>query len=605
MKVNLLFLFLAIFAIPSAFAQEAEEDNDSLVVKTAKNTYRLNFQSADLNQVGGFQNYRIWGVHHLPFARSGNLGLAAHRLSVAAQDWNINHNLGAYQTYVLNEDSMKFYQVSQPVTQLIYVNGAEEEQRFVAFHTQNLGEGLNISFQYDRMTSTGFFLRQLTNHTRFYVNYNLHSRNKRFHSKGYYAISNLKSQENGGVFLSDEESEEDNTVLLDINLFDAQNRSRSQVLGLSNQYDLIRIDSNYTLFNFYHKFNYLRSYRNYDHDLTNSNQNFYRKNFFDPTLAADSAFVDELSNEVGVQLFNHRLLGGLRQSSFNYFQNYLIDQNLNSSFFLAQYNDTLLGQHIYGYFEKGLSGFHRDEFELQAKVDFQQIKTFKFSAEASITQKQPDYFLEKYRSNQNYFNQSLKTANAQVLRFRMQEEFSGIDLSVSVKNLSNFVYFDSLSQVQQSESATSLLEIQLKKHFVFFRKMNLLNKIVYQQFSDAEIIPLPELYSYHSLYYGNELFNKKLNLQFGFDLYYIGEYEGYAFSPSLAQMHLREGDDKMLGNITQLDFFLSMGINQNARAFVKFENLLYDNFDAQTYRIQDYPIPGRALKFGLSWTMLN
>ena len=449
------------------------------------------------------------------------------------------------------------------------------------------------------------FLRQLTNHTRFYVNYNLHSRNKRFHSKGYYAISNLKSQENGGVFLSDEESEEDNTVLLDINLFDAQNRSRSQVLGLNNQYDLIRIDSNNTLFNIYHKFNYVRSYRNYNHDLTNSNQDFYRKSFFDPTLAADSAFVDELSNEVGVQLFNHRLLGGLRQSSFNYFQNYLIDQNLNSSFFLAQYNDTLLGQHIYGYFEKGLSGFHRDEFELQAKVNFQQVKTFKFSAEASITQKQPDYFLEQYRSNQNYFNQSLKTANAQVLRFRMQEEFSGIDLSVSVKNLSNFVYFDSLSQVQQSESAISLVEIQLKKHFVFFRNMNLLNKIVFQQFSDKEITPLPELYSYHSLYYGNELFNKKLNLQFGFDLYYLGEYEGYAFSPSLAQMHLRGKGTEVLGNITQLDFFLSMGINQNARAFVKFENLLYDNFDAQTYRIQDYPIPGRALKFGLSWTMLN
>ena len=100
MKVNLLFLFLTFFAISPAFAQEAEEDNDSLVIKTAKNTYRLNFQSADLNQVDGFQQYRIWGAHHMPFARSGNLGLAAHRLSVEAQDWSVNHNLGAYQTYV-------------------------------------------------------------------------------------------------------------------------------------------------------------------------------------------------------------------------------------------------------------------------------------------------------------------------------------------------------------------------------------------------------------------------------------------------------------------------------------------------------------------------
>jgi outer membrane receptor protein involved in Fe transport len=90
----------------------------------------------------------------------------------------------------------------------------------------------------------------------------------------------------------------------------------------------------------------------------------------------------------------------------------------------------------------------------------------------------------------------------------------------------------------------------------------------------------------------------------GFDLYYIGNYQGYAYSPSLAQMHLRK-DESELGNINQLDFFISLGINENARAFIKFENLLYDNFSAETYRIQDYPIPGRVLKFGLSWTMLN
>jgi hypothetical protein len=596
--------FLVSFS--TVFAQESnsKEDNDSLIVKKATNEIRLNFQSADLNRVDGFQNYRLWGAHHLPYARSGNLGLAAHPLSVPVQDWNINHNLGGYQTYVLNKDSMQFYQVSRPVTQLFYANGAEAEQRFIAFHTQNLGEGLNISFQYDRMTSEGFFLRQLTNHTRFFINYNLHSRNKRFHSKGYYMISNLKSQENGGVFLSDEESAEENTVLLDIHLFDAQNRSRSQEFGLENQYDLIRLDSNTTLFNLYHEFNYHRSYRNYDHDLTNSNKEFYRANYFDQTFAADSAFVDEVSNELGVQLFNHRLSAGLKQSSFNYFQNYLIDQNLNSSFFIAQFADTLLGQHLQASFEKGLSGYHRDEFELNAKVAFKQLKSFRLSGEAMITQKQPDYFLERYRSNQNYFNNSLKTSNAQVFKIRLQEAHSGVDLSFAAKNLSNFVYFDSLTQVQQHEASVSLIEIQLKKHFVFFRNMNLLNKIVYQSFSDENILPLPELYSYHSLYYGNEFFNNHLKLQVGFDLYYIGNYQGYAYSPSLAQMHLRK-DESELGNINQLDFFISLGINENARAFIKFENLLYDNFSAETYRIQDYPIPGRVLKFGLSWTMLN
>lgn len=597
-------LLLAPFFTLLAQEQGTEEESDSLIIKKSGNKLRLDFQATDINRVDGFQNYRLWGANHLPYARSGNLGLAAQPLRFRLQDWDINHNLGAYQTYVLNQDSMKFYQVSRPVTQLFYANGAESEQRFIAFHTQNLGEGLNISFQYDRMTSEGFFLQQLTNHTRFFVNYNLHSRSKRFHSKGYYMISNLKSQENGGVFLSDEESAEENTVLLDINLADAQNRSRSQEFGLENQYDLIKFDTNTTFLNVYHRFNYLRSYRNYNHDLTASNQDFYVNNYFDPIYADDSAYVDEIRNEIGVQLFNHRLSAGFKRSDFNYFQNYLVDRDLFSNYFIAAYEDTLLRQKLYASVEKGLSGYHSDEIEIKAKVNFSQLKTLNVSAEAMLTQKQPDYFLEKYRSNQNYYNEQLKTSNAQIVMLRLRESKSGVDLSVALKNLENLVYFDHLTEVHQNEASINSIEVQLKKRFILFNKLNLLNKVVYQQFSNEHILPLPEVFSYHSFYYDNELFNDKLKLQFGLDFYYIGEYEGYAYSPSLSQLHLRKEGSK-LGVINQLDFFLSLGINENARAFVKFENVLEDNFSADTYRIQDYPIPGRVLKFGLSWTMLN
>ncbi len=109
--------------------------------------------------------------------------------------------------------------------------GLKREQYFKAFHSQNIGKALNINFQYDRISSEGFFVDQLTDHTRFNAGYLLQADEWRFSSKGYYYISTIDALENGGVFPSSNASQNDNTVLLDINLFDAQNQSRSRGLG--------------------------------------------------------------------------------------------------------------------------------------------------------------------------------------------------------------------------------------------------------------------------------------------------------------------------------------------------------------------------------------
>ena len=109
---------------------------------------------------------------------------------------------------------------------------------------------------------------------------------------------------------------------------------------------------------------------------------------------------------------------------------------------------------------------------------------------------------------------------------------------------------------------------------------------------------------YHSLYYDNKFFKEALHFQIGFDAYIISEYKGYAYAPELGQFYLN-GAEGSLGGIQQLDFFMNFGIAKNGRLFFKFENLLEPSYSEQTARIHEYPIPGRALKFGLSWKMIN
>ena len=59
-----------------------------------------------------------------------------------------------------------------------------------------------------------------------------------------------------------------------------------------------------------------------------------------------------------------------------------------------------------------------------------------------------------------------------------------------------------------------------------------------------------------------------------------------------------------MGGFGYLDIFFKFRI-QHARVFAKLENLLGDQFQPDGMMINDYPIPGRAFKIGLSWALFN
>ncbi len=601
--ISLMFLVFC-FSLVSIAQNEEEGTFDTLHFYVAKNERQLNFKEFKVGGIDNFHQYRVFGKKHLAVARSGNLGLAAYHLNYKDADESINNMFAAYSPYLRTEDSLKYYNVDRPLTTLTYVNGAKTEQFFQLFHTQNLGEGLNVSFNFERISSEGFYVRQLTNHTRFHVNYNLHSRNKKFHSKGYYLINNLKSQENGGVFIKEDKRELENTILIDINLFDAHNRFRGQEIGTNNQYVLFQKDSA-DLISIEHKIYYKRSFRNYLHDLSNSNTNFYTHSYFDTTYTKDSTFADDFGNYLGLSFFNYSLNIGARHDVYHYAQNNLIEKTFNSTFLEASYASNLFGQQVDFVFEKGMSGYHKEEQDFSATITTEELGSFQFELKSRSSKKQTDYFLNHFRSNQYFRNNDFKTINTSKVGLGIKENKSGIYLSFSGRGIVNYVYLDSLAEAQQHQKEINIWSAELNKKFSFFKgRLNLFNRLAFQKISKEELIPLPSFISYHSLYYKNNFFEKKLHLEFGFDFYYIGKFQGYAYSPAAGQFHLRKGNQS-LGNIQQLDVFLNMEVKENAVFFVKFENLLYDNFSTSTYRIENYPIPGRALKIGLKARLLN
>ncbi len=596
-----LYLIISILLFESGFGQDLKKE-DTLNYFIADYKLFSSFDSVVFSNLDGFQFYRPFGKRRLPIADNGNLGLAVHSLLAQSQSWNHNHIIGAYQPFILSGDSMKFFKASNPLTIFNYANGAEREQFFTVFHTQNIGEGLNISFRYDKINSQGFFVRQQTNHSRFNSTYDLQSRNKRFQSRGFYTINTIEALENGGVFISDEEGGESTAILLAINMFDAQNRSRSREVETLNSYGWGLNDRGERMLSIFHRINWTKSSRNFE-NITQSSNGYYSDFFIDTAATFDTMSVLKFTNQIGVGIMD-KLHAFYEFVDYNYFQNFILNEDLFTDYIGFSYQDSLFDYQINAALRKGLSGYYKEHFNFDLGLNSSVFKGFQHSFNLSLIQAVPDYLLTRQRANNYYYDIALENSTSLKVDFSLSKLEWNSRLSVSFENYSNYIYYDSLVLPSQFEGEIQVIKIQAQKSFHFWRNIHSINKLVYQFISNDEIIPLPNWLAYHSLYYENVLFKNSLNVQIGFDYSWTNSFQAYAYDPAMAQYHLRNGNE-LLSGINQLDFFLNLKIAKSARLFFKYENLLFPNYDPKSLRVENYPTPGRAMKVGLSWRMVN
>lgn len=604
MKLPTPLLFLLFCIGLSLNTQGQNIVDDTVRIEYAKNASQLEYQELAYGDLDGFQQYRPFGTRRLPLARSGNLGLPFHALAWQAQDWNIDYILGGYQGYMQGIDSMRFYQATRPFTNLRYTNGAESEQLFDLLHTQNFGEGLNLSFNYRRIVSEGFFIRQFTNHTQFNATANWQNRNGRWKGKAFYLINTIEAQENAGIFLTPNEDPEDNTALLDVNMRSAQNRGRSRAFGIVNSYVIIPKDSSTEMLSVEHQRIWSKTFRNYQDDFS-AEAPFYEDFFIDSLRSRDTSAVYQLTQSFWLRGLNKKVSLGFRDEQYEYHQNFLTKKALASQYLMFQFLDSIKSYQFNLQAEKGIAGFHRDEIDIRANVGLGTFKGIDIAVTAHFDQKRADFFLLQQRLNHFYNNFNFTTSDRLGLGLNLRNEEKKFSLTATLNQLDGWIYFDSNAFAQQTSQGINQFSIHVQKAFVFKERWHLFNNIMIQQFSDEDLIPLPNLLSYHSFYYEHDFFKQSLKLQAGVDWYWMSEYKGYAYDPSMAQFHLRGPGGAALGNQGQLDVFLNLAINKSARIFVKMENVLSNSFAEETYRIENYPIPGRALKYGLSWRMLN
>ncbi|MGY0040250.1 putative porin [Pedobacter sp. NJ-S-72] len=140
------------------------------------------------------------------------------------------------------------------------------------------------------------------------------------------------------------------------------------------------------------------------------------------------------------------------------------------------------------------------------------------------------------------FNRT-KTVN---LSFKYINERQGLEAKAEYSMINGYLYFlqgnttvDSLTiKPMQETGSISVLKLTLGKKFTYGR-FNLDSYIVYQKTSRQDIMPMPDFYTFNSLYMKATVF-KVLKTEFGFDVRYNSKYVNYSYSPAVSQFYIRQ-----------------------------------------------------------------
>lgn len=225
------------------------------------------------------------------------------------------------------------------------------------------------------------------------------------------------------------------------------------------------------------------------------------------------------------------------------------------------------------------------------------------SAHANYRQECPDFFEEYYFSNHIKWDTTFSRKNILSVKgllslpsFHFYPSF-GLSFMVGLENYKNYIYWDKKAMPQQHKENIQVVQFSIKQQIKFLWYLHWDNEVTYQQTSDSEIIPIPELSWYSNFYFRfDKLFNV-LTIQIGADMRYSTKYYAPRYLPATGVFYMQ--DEYQTGDYPYVSVYANCQLKQ-ARFFIEY-NHLNKAWGSNNYIVT----PGYALnpsyfKFGVS-----
>jgi hypothetical protein len=574
-------------------------------------------------------------------AQKGNIGHASRNLVFNPSPDNefslflYNNHFG----YNLSNSQLKYIRPNHVASELFYVFGTNREQVFFAKHAQKVNDKTYFGFGYNVISSPGKYSRLNARNNSLYgiVDY---SGNK-YQLVSSASYGKIMNQESGG--LKNRLGFEQDEVRDSVFLFNAQYKNYDLEAKLNHYYKLgfnYKVDSGK---NINDSIVHEKEERTFNFGRLGHEALFQRKVFvfeensgvypfldvtpFNRNATYDSTVVRLLHNELSWSNFPVETKNMLFPINFKLF---IKHQYINLKFpFLAlprieneegelsypfnqwHYNQYIPGIEIHSDMSKLFSfsanaeytilGYNDEDLFMKAGLNIGGYNgKHRVMINALYNERRPPYFFQYYMGN--YQRWESKFEKMQITNASVKYLYNGFELEGNYFILNNMVFLGEDVLPYQNSSTFDAFNINLKTDHNFWG-FGLRNNIVFQYVPNNEFEDYPELLSYHSIYYGNKLFKKVMDFQFGFDFYYNSAYFPSAYMPVVFQFYKQ--NEYKSDELFLLDVFLNVKVS-DVRVFLKYQNILgLIMNNSPQYQIPFYPLPETMLKFGVSWMFFN
>lgn len=210
------------------------------------------------------------------------------------------------------------------------------------------------------------------------------------------------------------------------------------------------------------------------------------------------------------------------------------------------------------------------------------------------------YLLNHYVSNHFIWENNFGKTRSLRLGGKLHIPHTGSFINVGVENVQNLIYFNAECMPVQHGGSVQVFSASLNQNFKF-GPLHWDNRIIYQETSDAVVLPLPRLAVYSNLYVNFKV-AKVLSVQFGVDCDYYTKYKAVDYQPAtMAFYNQREID---CGNYPFMNAYVNMKLSKT-RFYVMFSHLNQGMTGYNYFSMPHYPLNPRRFQIGLSIDFAN
>ena len=243
--------------------------------------------------------------------------------------------------------------------------------------------------------------------------------------------------------------------------------------------------------------------------------------------------------------------------------------------------------------------------------------TVQLAAKAFFHRTKPRFFQEQYHSKHLWWDQSLSSETRTHVEGLFSYQKTKTQLRVAIDEIQNYTYFGMKYSVNetyarkqftagiyQSTGNINVLTAQLRQD-VRWGIINWENIVTYQNSSNKDVLPLPDLNLWSNLYLGFKI-ARVLSVELGGCITWFTKYYAPDYVPQLNQFAIQQNADSRIeiGNYPWIDIYANMHLKR-ARFFIAFSHVNGGSGTKNYFLTPHYPTNGRIMHVGVSWNFYN